>query len=89
MWSVRFVVPDRQGGHMVGRGHIMALREGEVYMWVVVVVVIGVLGYILIQDFRSERPPGTPDDAPVEILKKRYARGEITKDKYEEMRRSF
>jgi putative membrane protein len=31
----------------------------------------------------------TPAEAPLDILKKRYARGEITKPEYDEMRRDL
>ena len=68
-------------------GYIMSIWEGEVYMWVFWLVVIGVLAYILAQNLRSEHGPDSFDETSLEILKKRYARGEITKDEYEEERR--
>jgi putative membrane protein len=42
--------------------------------------------------FREGTPaaPGpTPPPQPLEILKERYARGEITRDQYDEMRRAI
>ncbi len=36
-----------------------------------------------------EIPPETPPETPLEILKKRYARGEISKEEYEQMKRDL
>lgn len=45
------------------------------------------------QGYRSEPPlragPSTDLDSPLEIAKRRYARGEVTKAEFEEMRRTI
>ena len=58
-------------------------------MWIVSLVVIGILVYFLTQDFHAKHAGGSTREAPLEILKKRYARGEITKDEFERMRQSL
>ena len=58
-------------------------------MWIFLSVVIGVLVYFLIQNLYAKQTPHTSDDTPLEILKKRYARGEITKGEFERMRQSL
>ena len=55
-------------------------------------LIIAVIAYLIgwRPDFGqrpSERAP--EDERPLEILKRRYARGDITKDEYEEMRRDL
>ena len=35
---------------------------------------------------RGERPPGAANDSALEILKQRYARGELTREEYELMK---
>ena len=83
----RLVAQAHRDGHVGGHGHMMSLWGGEVFMWVFLLVVIGVLVYILVQNLHSQRAPDRSDDTSLEILKKQYARGEITKDEYEERRR--
>ena len=83
----RLVAQAHRDGHIGDHGHMMSLWGGEVFVWVFLVVVIGVLAYILLQNLRSEHRPGSFDETSLEVLKKRYARGEITKDEYGEMRR--
>lgn len=56
------------------------------------IVVIGVIVYAIAM--RSRRPPGGPgmtgpEETPLDILKKRYARGEITREQFELMKRDL
>jgi putative membrane protein len=49
-------------------------------------------GFMSRQDgprFRSDRDEITESETPLSILKKRYAKGEISKEEYEEMKREF
>ncbi len=52
--------------------------------WIAVIVVV-VLLFKLIANSTSGRS-GTPTEGALEILKKRYARGEIDKHEYERMK---
>lgn len=47
--------------------------------WVVVIVAI----VLLVRAFTSPGQAGEPRDTPEQILKRRYARGEIEKEEYE------
>jgi putative membrane protein len=53
-----------------------------------VVIVIG-LGALLVWLAGSRRVSLTSDESPEEILKRRYARGEISKEQYESMHRDL
>ena len=61
----------------------------QVFFWA---AIIG-LGIWLISRLasggRSYLPPGAPHESALDILKKRYARGEITKEQFDEMRRNL
>ncbi|MGB7061767.1 MAG: SHOCT domain-containing protein, partial [Candidatus Zixiibacteriota bacterium] len=61
--------------------------HGAGYMWILLLIVIAVAVYLVIE---SQRPrTGGDKETPLEILKKRFARGEITKEQFEEMKRKL
>jgi putative membrane protein len=71
---------------------------GIIYMLIFWVVIIGLAVWLLSNIFPkgtddvSPRPTtrqNDPPESPLEILKRRYARGEISKAEYEEMRRDL
>ena len=45
--------------------------------------------WLFLQGGRSGDRPAMADDSPLEIVRRRYARGEITKAQYEELRRDL
>jgi putative membrane protein len=48
-----------------------------------------VLIYFVIQNAKPKHTMGTSDETPLDILKKRYAKGEITKDEFDRMKRDI
>jgi putative membrane protein len=76
-------------GGMMGGG-MSFFPYGGVIVWVIVLIAIGVAVYFIV---RSQRGRGLGLDVnretPLEILKKRYARGEITREEYEDMRNTL
>ncbi len=57
--------------------------------WVAIIVAIIFLIRWLMASARTHRLPGHPEDSALEILKKRYARGEISKEEFEEKKRDL
>jgi putative membrane protein len=48
------------------------------------------LGYRLRHEPHGHPPPGHhPEESPIEILKRRYARGEITREQYAQMKQDI
>mgnify|MGYP001309567466 CR=1 FL=1 len=75
------------GQHMMYDWRHVAWGYGGVFMWLILLVVIGVVVYFVV---RGGKWPGMGGgDTPLDILKKRYARGEITKEDFERMKREL
>ena len=66
-------------GHMIYYG-----GPGGGFMWLILLVVIGVVIYFVLQ--ASKNSGRSAPETPLDILKKRYANGEITKEEFDKMR---
>jgi putative membrane protein len=62
---------------------------GGILMWFLFLILAAVVVYLVIQSTRSRTGNGAPRESAMEILKKRFAKGEITKEEYEEMKRTL
>ncbi len=75
------------GGGMWGGGHMWD-GTGSTWMWlvmwVIVLVIIGGIGYLLYQLIRA--PTDSKTDPAIEQLRNAYARGEITDEEFEQRR---
>ena len=77
------------GGWPLGYGgHMMDLWHGGGIMWILLLVVIIIAVLFLIQSSRSRGLDGT-SETPLDVLKKRYARGEIKKEEFDKIRRDL
>jgi putative membrane protein len=54
-------------------------------MWLILVIVVAIAIYVIVQAQRG----GSVRETPLEILQKRYAKGEITKEEYDKMKRDL
>ncbi len=80
IWSNSVFAHGDEGGCM------MNFRYGGIYMWIILIIIIGVVIYFVLKKSRPDERGGSSPERPLEILKKRYAAGEITRDEYERMR---
>lgn len=80
---------DYPYGPRGGWGHMMYYGYGGGFMWFLFLVVIGILVYIVIQNIKKKGDTEAPGETPLDILKKRYARGEITKEEFDRMKREL
>lgn len=83
--------PGMMGGYG-GYGGWMHSWGGGIVMWLIMLVVIGLVVYLIVasnhhrnQTFTS----GSHSESPQDILRKRYARGEISKDEFERMKKDI
>jgi len=72
-----------------GWGHMMYYGYGGGFMWILFLVAIGVLVYFIVRNAKTGGSAGEPGETPLDILKKRYARGEITKEDFDRMKRDL
>ncbi len=56
-------------------------------MWLIVIVLAGVVLYFMLERRKSDNTEiASTTETPLETLKKRYARGEITKEEFDRMK---
>ena len=74
-----------------GWGHMMhyGFGYGGAFMWIIFLVVIGVLIYFIVQAQKMKSRTPTQNESHLDILKKRYAKGEIAKEEYERMKKDL
>lgn len=72
-----------------GWGHMMYYGYGGGFMWLLFIVVAVVLVYLLIQNTKHKKGLDSSGETPIDILKKRYARGELTKDEFDRMKKDL
>ena len=74
-----------------GWGHMMnyGFGYGGMFMWIIFLIVIGVVIYFFVQTQKTKGQTPTQNESHLDILKKRYAKGEITKEEYERMKKDL
>ena len=63
---------------------------GGMFMWMVfIIILVAVAVYWLVRETRTKADHRLSGETPLDILKKRYAKGEITKDEFERMKKDL
>ncbi|BBN59873.1 SHOCT domain-containing protein [Hydrogenovibrio marinus] len=63
---------------------------GGGFMWLWFLVIILILAFILVPMFRNNNStPNPPKESAMEILEKRFARGEISAEEYKNMKQTL
>jgi len=57
--------------------------------WLAILIIAAWLIYRIVTDGRLRRGEGSSFETPLDIVKKRYARGEITKEQFEQMKKDL
>ena len=71
-------------------GPFMSFSYGGIIMWLILLAVIGLVVYLVIRSQKTrEGTWGFSRETPLEILKKRYANSEISREEYERIRRDL
>ena len=75
--------PDLDTGHMGDWNHMMSYGGGAI-MWFLFLILVAVVVYLVIQSTKSRTGDSAPRETAMDILKKRFAKGEISKEEFEE-----
>lgn len=72
-------------GHMMGYG-----GYGGIFMWILIIIIVAVILYFVINRGKTTGTlTGSEKESPSEILKKRYAKGEITKEEFDKQKKDI
>lgn len=70
-------------------GPMMHYGYGGMFMWIILLIVIGLIIYYAVQVRKTKGQTPTQNESPMDILKRRYAKGEIAKEEYERMKKDL
>lgn len=62
---------------------------GGMFMWIFNIIILGVVIFLAVRFFRHGKLEGINNETPLDILKKRLAKGEITKEEFENLRKTI
>jgi len=62
---------------------------GGMFMWIILLIIVGVLIYFMVQAQKTKGQTSTQNESHLDILKRRYAKGEIAKEEYERMKKDL
>jgi putative membrane protein len=74
---------------MGNRDRLMEYGHGGGFMWIILLVIVGVVIYFLIQVSKSKNSDVSTTETPLDILKKRYAKGDIEKEEFEQKKKDL
>ncbi len=79
---------DGYGGYGMGPGMMggYGYGYGGMLVGILFLILLGVAIYFIVQNVRSKNDIGQAKESHLDILKKRYAKGEITKEDFDRMK---
>ena len=87
LWSC---TPYHGGGYMGGGGGMMGYGGYGIFMWLIIIIVIAVVVYLVYnRNVGAGGSFGARRESPMDILKTRYAKGEISKEDFERLKRDL
>lgn len=90
--SLSLIQERNRPWHMTDYGHgrgMMGYWFGGFFMWIIFIVIIAVVVYLIIRLSKQKETYTLMNETPRHILEKRYARGEISKEEFDEIRKNI
>jgi len=75
-------------GFMGGWNYMMNFGYGGMFMWLIFAVILIVVIYF-INNSKSNESPGRSNQTLLDIIKERYAKGEISEEEFEKMKKNL
>ncbi len=76
-------------GFTWGWNQMMNFGNGGIFMMFMFVIVIGLIIYFIITNTKSNRYTGGFSETSLDIIKERFAKGEITEKEFEKMKKAL
>lgn len=95
VFVILFILPvvalaDVEGcGFVWGWNQMMNFGNGGMFMMFMFAIVIGLIIYFIITNTKPNRYTGEFNKTSLDIIKERYAKGEITEEEFEKMKKSL
>lgn len=83
-----FALAHSNDWHMMNWGHMGNGTGGFIMFLIILLALIGVVAYFVVNRNKL-REEYKEEETALEILKQRYAKGELTKQKYSEMKKDL
>ncbi len=82
---------DRPMGEWNGWNHMMGYGGyGGFFMWITfAIITVVIIYFIMMQSKTTRNSTSSIGESPTDILKKRYAKGEITKEEFDRLKRDI
>ncbi len=76
-------------GFTEGWGNMMNFGYGGMFMWVIFLIFAGLLIYLAVNNTKSKEHPDKFEKTSLDIIKERYAKGEISEEEFEKMKKNL
>jgi len=86
--ALKIVKEDYFKGEFMMHGDSMYF-SGGILMWLLFLIIIVLLIYFIVRSMQAKDTGFAYKETPLDILKKRYAKGEITKEEFDKIRKDL
>ncbi|MGA1840386.1 MAG: SHOCT domain-containing protein [bacterium] len=75
--------------HMDRWGHMSGYGFGGIIIWIILLILVALVIYFITQNIKLRSSGHSSGETPLDILKTRYAKGEISKEEFNQMKKDL